>query len=125
MRPRLIILFERLFLSAILIEVVRLLLVWPELAQASDAAVAGRIAAVLISLLLLFLTSRRASRIAGLILAAMFAIGLPIVAELRWEGLSTLTLVLQILLQTVALALLFTPESRNWFAARGGKDPVV
>lgn len=121
MRPRSIILFELLYLAAIAIEVGRVAIEWPLLLQSSASDQWVRLASIGVSLLLVLLTARRRGRMAGLILAALFVIGLPMVATVFQPGADPATSVavaVQLLLQAAALALLFKPASRAWFAAR-------
>ena len=121
MRPNSIMLFERLYLLAIAIEVGRLAIEWPLLLQSSASDRWVRAAAIGLSLLLLLLTSRRRKRMAGVVLAALFVIGLPMLATVFRPGVepsSTVVVVIQMALQAVALALLFTPASRSWLVPR-------
>ena len=121
MRPRSIILFERLYLLAIAIEVGRVAIEWPLLLQASASDHWVRVASIGLSLLLVLLTSRRRKRIAGIVLAALFVIGLPMISTVFQPGMamsSAAIIMVQIALQAVALALMFTPASRAWFAGR-------
>ena len=117
-RPRSILMFERLYLLAIVMEFTDIML---DLSSAPPlvSQLWVRIAAVLVSLLLVLLASRRRQRIAGLILAALFVVGLPMVATALQPGepleASVLVLV-QIALQAVALLFLFKPASREWLA---------
>lgn len=125
MRPRSIILFERLYLAAIAIEVGRVAIEWPLLLQASASDRWVRVAAIGVSLLLLLLTSRRRKRIAGIVLAALFVIGLPMISTVFQPGIAlsnAAIVVVQIGLQAVALALLFTPGSRAWFDMKPAPD---
>lgn len=128
MRPKSIVSFERLYLLAIAIEVVRFALEWPRLLHATASDQWVRVASIVVSLLLVLLASRRRRRIAGLVLAALFVIGLPMIAAIFQPGtdlLSSVSIGLQVLLQAAALALLFRPDSRAWFAGRGPGDPVA
>lgn len=118
-RPRSIASFERLYLLAIAMEVADILLDWPSL-QSSASQLAVRIASVLASLLLVLLASRRRRRVAGLVLAALFVIGLPMVANALQPGIpleASALILVQIMLQAIALVCLFAPASRTWFAA--------
>jgi len=118
MRPKTIVMFEQFYLLAILIEVVRIALQWQLLTQSSSPDVWLRIAAVAISLLLVVLASRRRKRVAGLLLAALFVIGLPVVTSLFQPGVDTATaafIVIQLLLQRVAIAMFLAPASRAWY----------
>ena len=121
MRPKSIVYFEWLYLAAIAIEAVRVAIEWPLLLQASASDQWVRVVSVAVSLLLVLLTARRRSRVAGLILAALFAIGLPMVATVFQAGIDLATsaaIVAQLALQAVALAQLFRPASRAWFDGR-------
>ncbi|MFC3712446.1 hypothetical protein ACFOMD_07690 [Sphingoaurantiacus capsulatus] len=120
MRPKTIMLFEQLYLLAILVEVVRIALQW-QLAASAPADVWIRIAAVVISLALVLLASRARKRIAGIVLAALFVIGLPTVATVFQAGLDTASkafIVVQVVLQAAAILLFFAPASRAWYAGR-------
>ena len=128
MRPKSIMLFERLYLAAIAIEVVRFAIEWPRLLHAAASDQWVRVASIAVSLLLVLLTSRRRRRVAGLVLAALFVIGLPMVAAIFQPGTdpaSSVSIGLQVLLQAAALLLLFRPDSRAWFAGRAPGDPVA
>lgn len=119
MRPRSIVLFEQLYLVAIAIEVGRTVFDWPLLVQSTAADIGVRLATILVSLLLVFLAARRRRRFAALILAALFFIGLPMVATVLRPGLPLETaavIALQVLLQAVALVQLARPASRAWLA---------
>lgn len=125
MRPKTIMWFEQLYLLAILIEMVRIALQWQLLTQSSSGDIWVRVAAVAISVLLVVLASRRRKRIAGLLLAALFVIGLPIVATLFQPGVDMATstfIVIQVVLQAVAIAMFFAPASRAWYAAGVAAD---
>lgn len=122
MRPRSIILFERLYLAAIAIEVVRVAADWSLLLQSSASDRWVRLIAIAVSLSLVLLAARRRRRVAGWILAALFVIGLPIAAELFGPGVAPGTVaagVAQLLLQAAALVLVFKPDSRAWFDSKG------
>ena len=118
MRPRSIVLFERLYLLAITIEIARAASDWPQLTQTSSPDRWVRLASILVSLLLVLLASRRRRRWAGLILGALFVIGLPMVTTVLQPGTlfeTSAVIVAQILLQAAALAFLIAPASRAWF----------
>lgn len=119
MRPRSIMLFERLYLLAIAIEMVRAASDWPQLVQPSSPDRWVRPASILVSLLLVLLASRRRHRWAGLVLGALFVIGLPMVATVLRPGQlleTSAVIVMQVVLQALALAFLIAPASRAWFA---------
>ena len=120
MRPRPIVLFERVYLLAIAIEIARVAGDWPQLMQTSSPDAWVRLASILVSLLLVLLAARRRHRWAGLVLGALFLIGLPMVATVLQPGTpfeTSAVIVAQVFLQAVALAFLIAPASRGWFAA--------
>lgn len=124
MRPKPIVRFEHLYLAAIAIEVVRVAIDWP-LLQSSASDLWVRLASIGVSLLLLLLTSRRRKLVAGVLLAALFVIGLPMISTVFQPGaepLSAAIIVIQIALQAVALMLLFTPPSRAWLNTEPAAD---
>ena len=117
MRPRSIVRFERLYLLAIAIEIGRAAGDWPLLTQTSDRWV--RLGSIVVSLVLVLLATRRRRRWAGLVLGALFIIGLTMVTPVLQPGTpfeTSVVIVAQILLQAVALAFLIAPASRAWFA---------
>jgi hypothetical protein len=129
MRPRSIINFERLYLLAILIGAIHTAVQWPALtATASPTSVLlVQLFTFGVTLLLVVFVSRRRSKVARVLLVAAFLVGLPMLGEVFKSGVFGGTfwvLVGQVILQAVALALLFTPPSRAWFArdaaAEGG-----
>lgn len=125
-RPQTIVRFERLYLLAIAIEVARILADWPALMRSSSPDIWLRVAAVLLSVALVLLASRLRNRGAAIILAALFAIGLPMVSSVLSSGLgfeASLAVLVQVLLQLVALVSLFMPASRAWF--RGARSEPV
>ncbi len=121
MRPLSITAFERLYLVAILIEVVRIGAEWPLLMQSSGLMLWGRVLAAGVSLLFLLLASRRGHLWAALVLGGVFLFGLPMALGIFTGDQASLTLAVtaaQLLLQGVALVLVLRPESRAWFARR-------
>lgn len=125
MRPRSIALFERLYLLAIAIEIARTVSDWPQLMLTSSPDRWVRIASILVSLLLVLLASRRRHRWAGIVLGALFVIGLPMVTTVLQPGTpfeTSAVIVAQILLQAVALAFLVAPASRAWFAGSAANE---
>lgn len=123
MRPTSIVNFERLYLTAIALEGLHIALQGAMLVK-TPAALAIRLFSVAISLLLVFLAARRGSGVARLLLTVLFLVGLPVVSYIFGPGVPSLSVVitlLQVALQAAALALLFTPSSREWFA-RGGRQ---
>lgn len=125
MRPRSIMLFERLYLLAIAIDIARVAGDLPLLMRASSSDGWIRVVSVLASLLLVLLASRRRHRWAGLILGALFVIGLPMVATVLQPGTpfeASAVIVAQVVLQAAALAFLIAPASRAWFAGSSATE---
>ncbi|UZK70369.1 hypothetical protein OKW76_04805 [Sphingomonas sp. S1-29] len=132
MRPVSIVRFEQAYLAALLLGVLNILLSWDMLSAAysadPNAAVLGTgfligslAVSYGISLLLWFLTARKASSIAKWFLVVLFAFGvlslLYSLAMGSWDGgLTGLFGVVGLLLQAVAVYFLFRPDARAWFA---------
>lgn len=118
MRPKSIAMFEALYVLAILIEIARVLQQWWSLLPVERGSL---IAQAAVSLLLVLLAARWRIRWGGIILAALFVIGLPYAGEAIVTGnMSTGTIVttVQVGLQLVALVLFFTSASRAWTAGK-------
>lgn len=120
-RPTSIVRFERLYLVTLLLGAVHTVVRWPALVAASSPGVAlvTQLVTFGLTLILVLLVARRRSRIARIILVAAFLIGLPIAVEVLATGvfgLGSWVVVAQIILQALALLLLFRPESRAWLA---------
>jgi len=120
MRPKAIATFEWLYMLTILMEIVSIALNWSQLNIGPAADRWGRLAAVVISVLLVLLVSRWRIRVAAVVLAALFVIGLPLVAGAFAVSAATtlVPLAAQILLQVAAFAMLLRPESRAWLSGR-------
>lgn len=126
MRPREIVLFERIMFGTLLLGVIKSYLSWDQLVALAPAAVVIGGQTLIIALMagLTLLVSRRRSNIAKWVLVALFVLGLPAVAKLASDGLlmgSTVLTILQIIGQVVAYGLLFTTASRGWL----NKQPVT
>lgn len=131
MRPKAVVTFERLYLLTLAIGAVHTARLWPALTAntAPGTLLVIQLVTFGLTVLLVLLTSRRRSRIAAIILLATFLIGLPValgqLGALVRDGISAVILVLQLLLQTVALIMLVTPSSRAWLwsdADRAARD---
>lgn len=145
MRPRSILLFERLYWVGIAISIVsavwsyfnitRLMPMLPPGAPAGVAAmvpvmVAGSAAVgILIKLLLWYFAARRASNGARWILVILFALALiGIVRSLfasavRLAGPSIMMAVVVVVLEGACVWLLFRPDADLWFRGRPPADP--
>ena len=120
MRPKSIIAFERLYLLAIFIELVRIGMQWPLLVKSSGVDLWGRVLAVGLSLLFLLLASRRRHWWAALVLAGFFVFGLPMAGYVFKPGTAAstaATIILQLALQAAAIVMMITAASREWFKA--------
>lgn len=133
MRPRAIQLFDRLYLASIALSVIATIIGWDSLvAQAQSvegaeqmaAMVTGGVAAVVyvIELLLWYLVARRGSVVAKWLVIVLFALNLwGVLDTVSWAMQGSLAAVLtlaSIVVQAVAIAMLFRPDARDWFAGR-------
>ena len=134
-RPRSIRLFELLFLGALLLTLVGTVLVWPSLLeQAAVQAQAARLGSgalatiagvsvafvVLVELLLWFFIARRASVIAKWLLVLFTAYNVyslvgTVQAGAEWSTVAGILSAVALLMQVIAVLLLFTPDARAWF----------
>ena len=135
-RPQSIVLFERLYLAAWLIGLVSTVVTW----QASQAMLMRNPAIadigagflfvtagvrLLLPLLLWYLVARRASSVGKWLLVGLFAIG---VLGLAWAAAmgsihlnqGTAVTLIVFALQAAAIAMLFRPDARAWFAKGSG-----
>ena len=124
MRPQAIVNFERLFLASILLSVVPLALIASEEGALAEMIVG--IGLMLLSVALVLLASRRRSNVARWVLAILTAIGLAATgyeigrvlgANEALSGVALIDLI-AVALQTAAVAMLFMPGAREWFARR-------
>lgn len=138
-RPRSIAIFDIAYLAALAVNLAGPFLVWPALtasvaeqAQASGAGVVngiligGILVALVVGLLLWWFVARRGSNVARWI--AVLALGYGLVSSalgLAGAGgainLGGLVLIVGMVCTAVALAALFMPDARAWFA----HDPEV
>jgi hypothetical protein len=126
MRPSSIVYFERLYLFSLVIGLMMAVFSWDLSVETARAEGFGpgflvfvQTFSFLIPLILTLLVSRRASVVAKWILVVIFLGGLGIMAataKLSFAGgVLLLVQIVQILMQAIAIALLFTEESRRWF----------
>ena len=131
MRPRAIVLFERLYLVSLAIGLVVALVAWSRVVRTEPAVseVPGAILVVPgvttgLILILVLLTSRARSTIAKYLLVLLFVLGAAFKvanAERIFEpGLMLVPQLFQIALQMLAFYCLFTEEARLWFKGQGG-----
>ncbi|HYA73775.1 MAG TPA: hypothetical protein VEF36_11525 [Roseiarcus sp.] len=123
MRPGAIILFEILYVLALLLGVAQDVIGWRELTEAAPThyTLLMQSFALLVTIFLILGVARRRSRLAKWLLLVMFAAWLGGMYFSLKSGMffgSKLLASVQIVLQLGALALLFTPASRSWL---GGK----
>lgn len=131
MRPASIQWFERIYLATLVIGLGNLLIhfgtlstVMGNVGSTMTVAMLSFAAGIAISLLFWYLVARRASNIAKWFLVALVVIGL-IGLPSGFTMTETLGVpyvaigALSTVLQVIATALLFTAESRRWFAAKG------
>ena len=134
MRPRAIILFERLFVAVLVISGVQTWVSWTNAGWALANTLGGNAFMIFVTVTsytlyaaLWFFIAHRASRMARAVFAGLTVlglIGLPISLRnaVAWSPLGMAPMLVSSALQLACVALLFTPSARAWFAARG--DPV-
>lgn len=88
--------------------------------------VAATVISIVVSLVLILLTSRKASNVAKWILIVLVAVSaamtLPRLGEIGSAGTAGAVDVASVLLQVVAIFFLFTAEARAWFDGRGSAE---
>lgn len=131
MRPASIQWFERIYFATLAIGLINLLVHYGTLrdVMGNNGGTMGLVmvsflAGIAISLLFWYLVARRASNIAKWFLVVLVVIGLVgLPGGFAMTGTLGVAYVaigaLSTLLQAVATGLLFTPESRRWFASKG------
>ena len=140
LRPISIVQFERCYLGSLLLGFLTLAVTWntqlamlqrnPATAQMSGGMIygsllTGLVVGALITLLLWYFAARRASAVAKWIIVVFFAIGvLSLLNSLSKgvvpPGLGGVLTVANIVLQGVAVYLLFRPDAKAWFDGRRG-----
>lgn len=136
MRPASIARFEWLSLLALGIGLVMAVVTWDQSVAVARSGGMGTGSVLLVMavsiavpLLLILLVSRRANVVAKWILIAMFLGGLAMIflspkVKLA-SGPHFLVQIAQILMQAMAIALLFTKESRRWLRSGGTVPPTA
>ena len=136
MRPRLIVWFERVILGTVALNILACWINWPAFLTVVSPALAIVTQALMISLVIVltFLISRRRSKIAMWasifiylisVLSFIAALSRGVPYKLGAIGvLQRIIPVAQILGQTLAYSLLFSPTARNWMNRRE-VDPGV
>lgn len=129
MRPKSVVLAERLYLASIAILVLISVLTWDAAVAQGGVILAGGVTAfgIGLSLLLLILTTRKASRIALSLLIALTALGALGVAVqvsngILATGLNGVLTIVQLVLTLIPIVLLFRPRARAWFADMAYRD---
>lgn len=138
MRPHSITMFEKLFLASLVLGAINFFVSMPAMreqlaADPNAAAMVGDnfligvfIFSMLISLLLWYFISRRASNIAKWILVVFFVVGLVMLPG-SLGALPALPLIVSLLstvLQGAAIYFLFRPDAKAWFARPAAVDSV-
>lgn len=138
MRPTSIVNFERCYLGAILVGLlnsaitVPTMMRDPQVAQATATLGTGflyisMLLGLVVSLLLWYFAARRASVVAKWIIVVFFAFGMLGILRRLMSGFPTggtaVLGIVSIVLQAVAVYLLFRPDAAAWF--RRGHEPAV
>ena len=134
MRPQSIVNFERCYLGAIALGVVNNVLNWQNAQEQVRAAGAGvlpswylpvtLVVGIAISLLLWYFTAKRASTVAKWILTVIVALGVlgsafAFVSGTAPKGLAGIVAIVVMVLQVVAVYLLFRSDAKRWFDGKG------
>jgi len=138
MRPQSIVMFERLYLGAILVGIVNTVIGWHQslaLLQAQPIPLGPGFLyfttaiGILIPLLLWYFIARQGSVVAKWVLVALFVLGLLgyVLALSRgtvFAGVSTILGVIALLMQASAIWMLFRPDAEAWLSGTdsGSRD---
>jgi len=140
MRPRSIVIFERCYLGAWIIGLVNFALNWnvaldvmnanPSIAQlgpgfSSTMLIGGALLGAAITLILWYFVARRGARVAKWIVIVFYALGAisflrQVTAADTVMRLGFAILLVQFVLQTIAVVMLFRRDTKIWF----GENPV-
>jgi hypothetical protein len=143
-RPASIVTFERCYLGALVVGLVNTMLNWstamdamnadPSVAQlgsgfSTTMLIGGTIISILISLTLWYFVARRGATVAKWIVVVLYTLGL---LTFLWQmlhggtaiGLTVAITVLQLVLQTIAVVMLFRPDAKAWFGETA-EEPVA
>lgn len=137
-RPASILTFERCYLGAWLLGLVNLALTWGARVETASIGaggamssgtlagtlIAGVVVGGIIALVLWYFVARRASTVAKWIVVVFYVFGvLGILANLARgtfaPGLGGVLEIVGLVLQTIAVVMLFRPDAKAWFAAPG------
>ena len=123
MRPKSVKLGEQLYAGSILLTIALAVIGWDEAVATGGVVLAAVVNVVVIGItaLLLYLTTRRASRVALWLLVALTAINIAgflfqVAGGVVAPGLFGVLTTAQTLLGIVGIVLLFRPGARAWFA---------
>lgn len=136
MRPQSIVNFERIYILSIILSIVAAFVGWDTMMANPAVQRFGpnfvwitEAVSLIIMLLLLYFIARRASVVAKWIFVILFLLGLigflMQLGTLFQTGILGIIQIVQIVLQAIAVYLLFRPDARAWFAdGRGGEETV-
>lgn len=123
-RPRAVILAEQLYFASILVLVAIIAGTWRETVAGAGATLAGAVSVGIIAVMvvLLVLTTRRASRVALKFLAVLTALNaIGVLIQLANGVLASGTVgvltIVQLVLTIIPVVLLYSPSARPWFSA--------
>jgi len=123
MRPKSVKLGEQLYAGSILLTIALAIIGWDEAVATGGVVLAAVVNVVVIGItaLLLYLTTRRASRVALWLLVVLTAINIAgvlfqVAGGVVAPGLFGVLTTAQTLLAIVGIVLLFRPGARAWFA---------
>jgi len=124
MRPKSVKLAEQFYAGSILLTIALAIIGWDEAVATGGVALAAIVNVVVIgiTIALLYLTTRRASRVALWLLVVLTAINVAgylfqVAGGVVAAGLFGVLTTAQTVLGVVAIVLLFRPSARAWFSA--------
>lgn len=132
MRPNSILIFEKLYLATLILGLINSVLNWgnasqiletdPNATQLGSGFLVLTIAGgFLISLLLWYLTARKASSVAKWIITVFFGLGV-LALPMSLGSTPVLNIAISgiaLIIQGYAVYLLFRPDAKQWFASKG------
>jgi hypothetical protein len=132
MRPKSVKLGEQLYAGSILLTIVLAVIGWDEAVATGGVALAAIVNVVVIgiTILLLYATTRRASRVALWLLVVLTAINIAgflfqVAGGVVAPGLFGVLTTAQTVLGVIGIVLLFRPSARAWFVAAANEEETA
>ena len=132
MRPKSVKLGEQLYAGSILLTIVLAVIGWDEAVATGGVALAAIVNVVVIgiTILLLYATTRRASRVALWLLVVLTGINIAgflfqVAGGVVAPGLFGVLTTAQTVLGVIGIVLLFRPSARAWFVAAANEEETA